>query len=96
MSEENIKIQTSRDNIIRNAMIERNFSNFPMDENYVGYLFPFFRQITHENPLLNIVLLYKLKGKESSCIIIRNNQIHMYHNKQEAMNSIMKIPTTSH
>lgn len=93
MSQENLTIQNYRDNIIRKAMLERKFPKFPIDEYDVGNLFPFFKQITHQNPFLNIILLYNLNGKDCSAMIIRNNQIHMYPNKEEAFDSIIKMGT---
>ena len=91
ISPENLKIQRSRDIVIRNAMIQEDFPEFPMHENDVGRLFPFFKEITIQNPMLNVLLLYNLNGNDSSAIIIRNNTVYMYLTKQEAFDSITKI-----
>lgn len=90
-NEENIKIKQSRDIMIHNAMIEQDFPNFPISEYDVGSLFPFFKEITRQNPVLNVVLSYNLNGNDSSCIIIRNNKIDMFATKQEAFNSIAQM-----
>ena len=91
VDEENQKIQQSRDSCVRAAMIEQNFPDFPMHEKSVGMLFSFFKEVTRQNPVLNIILLYMLNGKHSSAIVIRNNEINMYPTKQEAFDSITKI-----
>jgi hypothetical protein len=90
-TQETQKIQMSRDLIINNAMMIHNFPEFPMHEYDVSMLFDFFKEITRQNPILNVVLMYNLNGKDSSCIIIRNNKIHMYPTKQEAFDSIINI-----
>ena len=92
ITEETLKLQRSRDIMIRNAMIQEDFPEFPMDEGDVGNLFSFFKEMTHKNSFLNIFLLYMLNGKDSSAIIIRNNKVEMYRNKQEAIDSITKTP----
>jgi len=92
ITEATLKLQRSRDIIVRNAMIQEDLPEFPMDENNVGNLFSFFKEMTRKNPFLNIFLLYMLNGKDSSAIIIRNNKVEMYANKQLAIDSITKTP----
>ena len=89
-TQETLKIKESRDMIIYNEMVKEDYREFPMNEFYVGELFSFFKEITRQNPVLNVILAYKLNGKDSSCIIIRNNKINMYPTKQRAFDSIMK------
>lgn len=89
---ENIQIRNSRDNFVLNAMIHLGYAYSPMPEELVVvHLFPLFKELTRLNPMLNVVLLYTLNGKDSSAIIIRNNKAHLYPTKQEAFNSISKI-----
>ena len=92
-TQENLKIQIDRDIIIRNAMLQQKYKGFPMSEYSVGHLFSFFKEITRQNSVLNILLTYKLNNKEGSAIIIRNNKIDMYFTKEEAINSIIKNQT---
>jgi len=89
-NQENLKIKESRDIMIHNAMLEYDFPDFPINEYDVGLLFPFFKEITRQNPVLNVVLTYNLNGNHSSCIIIRNNKIDMFPTKQDAFNSLVK------
>ena len=92
-TKENLTIQNYRDMIITNTMIQHKYKGFPMSEYSVGHLFSFFKEITRQNSVLNILLTYKLNNKEGSAIIIRNNKIDMYFTKEEAINSIIKKQT---
>jgi len=91
ITQETLKIQRSRDIVIHNEMIEKEYPNFPMHENDVGHLFSFFKEITRKNPLLNILLRYRLNKNDSSAIIVRNNEINIYSTFQEAVDSITMI-----
>ena len=91
ITKENILIQRSRDSVIHKAMEIRGYPDFPINEYDIGLLFPFFKEITRLNPVLNVLLLYKLNGKDSSAILISNNTLKMYPNKEKAIDSITQI-----
>ena len=89
---ENLKIQKSRDNVIRNAMLYLGYGYSPIPEELVVvHLFPLFKELTRLNPVLNVVLPYMLNGKYCSAIVIRNNKAYLYPTKEDAFDSITNI-----
>jgi len=88
----NLKVQRARDLCIRQAMVAEQLPNFPMSENEALDIFPFFKEITSMNPLLNILLIYKNYGEEVNYIIIRNNNTYMYSTREDAISFITNSP----
>ena len=86
----NLRIQKARDLCIRQAMVAEQFPNFPMSESEALDIFPFFKEITSMNPMLNILLIYKKDGEEVNYVIVHNNNTYMYSTRQEAISFITK------
>ena len=85
-SKENLMVQRIRDVSILKGIEEE----FPMDENDAGLFFSLFKELTRQNPILNILLVYKLNGKDGSAILIRKNTLQIFSSKEDAFYSIHK------
>ena len=89
--EDTLKIQRARDMLIHKTMVEKGFPSFPMFENDVIKMFPFFQAITSKSQLasvLNILLVYKVNGRDYTYIVVRKGILNMYYTQQDAINSM--------
>jgi hypothetical protein len=81
-------VQKTRDRLIRAMMLQEKYKDFPMHENDVVKIIPFFKDISIRNPILNIILVHKIEQEEIGCNVICNGNIRAFSSRKEAYDVI--------
>ena len=88
--------QKPRDAIIRRAMVAANIPDFPLPLEQAITVYPFFREKTSRNNMLNIMLIHKNGNQEVKYVIISNGNEHEFATRNEALNYITQTNNSNY